>query len=76
MLPFVLILLGIASRARERMLIAIAIAVFSYNFMNLNLARPDIPDHATRAHLGFFLERGYLLDDVAARLDLARHQSP
>lgn len=75
-LPFVLILLGFALRGRERMLVAIAIAVLSYNFINLNLARPDVLDHATRARLGFFLERGYLLNDVAARLDLARRQSP
>jgi hypothetical protein len=76
MLPFILILLGFGLRGRERMLFAIAIAVFSYNFINLNLARPDVADQATHARLGFFVERGYLLNDVAARLDLARRQSP
>jgi hypothetical protein len=76
MLPFVLILLGFALRERVRMMLAITIAVGSYNFINLNLARADVPDHAIRARLGFFVERGYLLNDVGARLDLAPHQSP
>ena len=76
MLPFALILIGIATGDRKPMLLALMILVFSYNFVNLNLARPDIPNHATRANAGLFLEPGYLLNDVAARLNLARVPIP
>ena len=76
MLPFVLIVLGIALRDRMRMLLAITILILSFNFVNLNLARPDIPDRATRAILGVVIEPGYLLTDVAARLALARQPIP
>jgi hypothetical protein len=40
--------------------------------VNLNLAHPDIPDNATRANLGLFLEPGYLLTDLSARLAVTR----
>jgi hypothetical protein len=76
MLPFALILTGIALRDRKPMLLAVTVLVFSYNFVNLNLARPDVPDHATRAIVGPFVEPGYLLKDVATRLDIARGQTP
>jgi len=72
MLPFVLILLGIALRDHQRILLALMLAVFSYSLGNLNLARPDVPDHARRARCGFFIEPGYLVSDTAARLALAR----
>ncbi len=72
-LPFALILLGIALRARPRMLLAMAILIFSYNFVNLNLAHPDVPDHATQATLGLFIEPGYLFDDLSARLAASHH---
>jgi hypothetical protein len=71
MLPFVLILIGVALRDQRGLLLATAALVFSYNFVNVNLARPDVPDHATRAVFGVFFERGYLLDDFAARRALA-----
>jgi hypothetical protein len=76
MLPFALILTGIGLRNRKPMLLAVTVLVFSYNFVNLNLARPDVPDHATRAIVGPFVEPGYLLKDVATRLDIARGQTP
>jgi hypothetical protein len=72
MLPFALILLGIALRAHRRMLLAITILIFSFDFMNLNLARPDRPNDATRAIVGPFIEPGYLFEDLAARVALAR----
>ncbi len=72
-LPFGLILLGIALRARLRMLCAITILIFSYNFVNLNLARPDVPNHATRAIFGPFIESGYLLDDLSTRLAVSHN---
>jgi hypothetical protein len=71
-LPFVLILLGIALRDRRRMLLAMTILILSYNFLNLNLARPDVPDNARHAIVGLFIEPGYLLNDVGLRLVLPR----
>ncbi len=73
MLPFALILLGIALRAHPRMLLAIAILTFGFDFVNLNLARPDRPNDATRAIAGPFIEPGYLFQDLGARLALARN---
>jgi hypothetical protein len=70
-LPFVLILLGIAARGRARILVAFALLLFSYDFVNLNLARADVPDHATRAILGPFVEPGYIISDARMRLNLA-----
>jgi hypothetical protein len=70
-LPFALILFAIAFRD-QRILIALAILIFSYDFANLNLARPDVRDHAARATFGLFIESGYLLNDAAYRLQLAR----
>jgi hypothetical protein len=67
-LPFVLILLGIALRKHPRMLLATTILICSYNFVNLNLARPDVPDNARHAIVGLFIEPGYLLNDVRLRL--------
>lgn len=72
MLPFVLMLLGVALRDRTRMLYAALALVLSYNFVSLNLARPDVPDHATHARLGVFIEPGYLINDLAARSVLNR----
>jgi hypothetical protein len=74
MLPFALILLGITLSDRKPWLLAMLLMVFSYNFINLNLARPDIVDHATRAHAGIFIEPGYLLADIGARLKIPRDQ--
>lgn len=68
-LPFVLIIVGLALGERAPMLFALLLLVFSYNFVNVNLARPDVVDHATRAITGPFIESGYLLNDVAARLE-------
>ena len=76
MLPFALILVGIALRNHKPRLLAMTVLVFSYNFLSLNLARPDVPDHATRAIVSLFIEPGYLLKDVAARLNLARTPMP
>jgi len=70
-LPFVLILLGIALRGRPQTLLAMTMLIFSYNFVNLNVARPDVPDQATRAIFGPFIEAGYLLDDLSKRLALS-----
>ena len=72
LLPFALMLIGIGLRDRRRMLYTFAALVFSYNFISLSLARPDVPDRATRAIFGIVVEPGYLLTDVAARRTISR----
>jgi hypothetical protein len=72
MLPFALILLGFALQAHRRILLTTTMLIFSFNFVNLNLARPDVPDNATRASVGLFVEPGYLLTDLSARLAVTR----
>ena len=70
-LPFVLILLAFATREPPRLLLVFTFLIFSYDLVNLNLARADVPDHATRAILGLFFEPGYVMSDVSLRLKLA-----
>ena len=70
-LPFVLMLLGIATRGQPRILAAFTLLVFSYDIVNLNLARPDVRDHATRAIFGSFVEPGYIMSDLKMRLNIA-----
>ena len=65
-----LILFGLALRGRRRLLLAMTLLVLTYNFVNLNLARPDVANHATRASFGFFVEPGYLATDISQRLAL------
>jgi hypothetical protein len=72
MLPFALLVVGIALQQRQRTLLAMTILILSYNFVSLRLARPDVPDHATRAIMGVYVEPGYLLEDIFARRDNAQ----
>jgi hypothetical protein len=43
---------------------------FSYNFININVARPDVPNFATSATLGLWLEWGRLVTDIINRLSM------
>jgi len=69
-LPFTLMLCGIAMRDRGHLLATMTLLLLSYNFVNVNFARADVPNHATFARLGVFIEPGYLLSDATRRLEL------
>jgi hypothetical protein len=68
MLPFALMLLGISLKNHRWIIILLTLVQFSYNFLNINIAKPDIPRHATTATVGLWLEWGYLITDIINRL--------
>jgi hypothetical protein len=70
MLPFVLILLGICLKNNIKAIIFLLVVQFSYNFININVARPDVPNFATSATLGLWLEWGRLVTDIINRLSM------
>lgn len=67
-LPFLLITLGVAWRDRRGWLIAAGSLILSTNLVLVLLARPDVPNRATTAKLGLWVERGTLVQDLAARM--------
>ncbi len=68
MLPFALMLLGISLKKHKWLLILLIIVQLSYNFININIARPDVRNHATTAKIGLWLEPGYLINDITERM--------
>ncbi len=71
-LPFILTLLGISLKKYKWLLILLIIVQLSYNFININIARPDVPNHATTAKIGLWLEPGYLINDIIERIEANR----
>ncbi len=71
-LPFVLMLLGISLKKHRWLLISLIIIQFSYNFINVNIARPDVPNNATTAKIGLWFEPGYLINDIIKRVNIDR----
>ncbi len=65
--PFVLILLAIGLRDRFPLLLAFSAALVSYALVNINLARPNLPNQASDAQFGLWIEPGYLVEDVSER---------
>lgn len=72
MIPFVIMLMGIALRNHRRLCVAIVLAVASYNVVSINIARPDQRWQARGASYGLWVERGLLLQYLRERL-LYRH---
>jgi hypothetical protein len=70
LLPFLLILAGLAVSSKK-VLVIFLILVFSYNFFSINLAQPDAPSQASTVTFGVWVEPGYLLREMEARLALA-----
>jgi hypothetical protein len=44
--------------------------VFCFNVINVNLAQPNQPGLASSARIGLWIEPGYLLQEMQARLRL------
>lgn len=72
MLPFCLFLIGIGLKEHPKIILTLAILSASYNFVNFNIAKPDVPGQATTGTFGFWIEKGYLIDDSEQRFHL-RH---
>lgn len=73
MLPFVAMLVGMTLRSasrryRQTVLVGIICLQLTYAVVNFNIAIPDVPGRATTAEIGFFVEPGFLLRDVDARV--------
>lgn len=75
-LPFVLMLLGISLKKHRWLLILLIIVQLSYNFININIARPNVPNYATNVKVGLWLEPGYLIDDIIQRNKTDRMEIP
>lgn len=69
-LPFGLFLLGRAFEESRGWLVAFLIAVVSLNVVNIDIAQPDVPHHATSASLGLWVEEGLLLEDLDLRREV------
>jgi hypothetical protein len=74
LLPFLfffLLLLGsYLGGNSQKYLIAILLTTISYSFINLSIAKPNVPGLASNASFGFFIEHGVLVKDVFNRLKL------
>jgi len=69
-LPFWLFMVGILLADHKRLLVILILAVLVLNFVNVNIARPDMPNQAKSASLGLWIENGYLVDNIQTRISL------
>jgi hypothetical protein len=67
-LPMWAVLAGVIFQQRRRFLYALLALTLLANFFTFNLARPNIPNHATGVAYGIWLEPGHLVTDVQTRL--------
>ena len=72
LLPFLFfyyLLIGVVLKNNSRFLLAlILVATLSYSFVNISIAKPNIPGQASKATLGISIEEGVLIKDVKLRL--------
>ena len=80
MLPFVVLLIDAILRSlkkrdlqyKKAILVGLIFLHLTYAAINFNIAVPDVPSNATTAKVGFFVEPGFLVKDVSARILGAR----
>ena len=74
LLPFLffsLLLLGVyLGNNGRKYLIAILVTTISYSFVNISIAKPNVPNQATDASFGLFINPGILVKDISFRLRL------
>jgi hypothetical protein len=66
--PFVLILLGIALEKRKKTIFALIVFVALYNFVSVNIAQPDLRWRARDASYSVIIERGPLMQNFRERM--------
>jgi len=66
-LPFVMLLVGIALKGRRALLVLLLVVELSYNFVDMGVVKPDVPNYATGARFGFWIEPGYMFADIKER---------
>jgi hypothetical protein len=74
MLPFFLIIFGLTFPNKRFFLYILLILIFSYNLINFNFIKVDRENNAKKGEIGFFIEKGYLLNDIEKRLKLIKIQ--
>ena len=52
---------------KKSLLYVVLVSSLLSNFITIEFLQPDIPNHATSADFGFFIEKGYLLQDYEKR---------
>ena len=51
---------------KSLLIVSLVFSIFS-NFLTIEILKPDIPNHATTADFGIFVEKGYLLKNLDER---------
>lgn len=69
-LPFWLFLLGIGLQHHRGLIRTFLILLLMTNFLNINIAKPDNPNQATGASYGIWIEEGYMIEEIRARIEL------
>jgi hypothetical protein len=67
MFPLILILVGVLSYKHPKVLYLLLAICLLLNVVNFNIARPDSPHHATSVQWGFWIEPGYLINNIQLR---------
>ena len=69
LLPALICLLFLLNniKIKKSLLYVVLISSLLSNFISIEFLQPDIPDHATSANLGIFIEKGYILQDYENR---------
>jgi len=68
--PFWLLLIGKFYSGRPIVIFLFIASIAINNLVNFNIAKPDVPRHATGARLGFWVEPGPLIEDTRQRLSV------
>ena len=69
LLPALICLLFLLNnlQLKKSLLYLVLVSSLFSNFISIEFLQPDIPDHATSADFGFFIEKGYVLQDYEKR---------
>ena len=69
LLPALICLLFLLNnlKIKKSLLYVVLVSSLLSNFISIEFLEPDIPDHATSANLGIFIEKGYILQDYENR---------
>jgi hypothetical protein len=70
-LPCILILLALRLKDFRVFGTVFLAAMLLYNVLNINFARPDVPNDAKQATVGVWLEKGYTEENVQHRREVA-----
>lgn len=67
LMPFIAVLFSFASFSKRQIMV-LAFAIASYAGVSFNIAKPDSPDKVSKARVGLYVEKGYLVSDIMSRM--------